>query len=119
MTSITSKEFFWLGCYVVSLFGLNDCIYHKTNFRLVGYQHLLSVIFLIPLSLHLRYTHPSIWSILAPDVTYYLMKNNLIIRGINGLDKLLNFQNIIAIENLKVLFLQVKYGHKEHRIKKY
>ena len=47
------------------------------------------------------------------------MKNNVIIRGINGLDKLLNFQNIIVIENLIVLFLQVKYGHKEHRTEKY
>ena len=47
------------------------------------------------------------------------MKNNVIIRRINGLDKLLNFQNIIAVENLIVLFLQVKYGHKEHRVKEY
>ena len=47
------------------------------------------------------------------------MKNNVIIQGINGLDKLLNFQNIIAVENLIVLFLQVKYGHKEHRAKEY
>ena len=47
------------------------------------------------------------------------MKNNVIIRGINGLDKLLNFQNIIVVENLIVLFLQVKYGHKEHRTKEY
>ena len=47
------------------------------------------------------------------------MKNNVIIQGINELDKLLNFQNIIRVENLKVLFLQVKYGHKEHRIEKY
>ena len=47
------------------------------------------------------------------------MKNNVIIRGINGLDKLLNFQNIIEVENLKVLFLQGKYGYKEHRITKY
>ena len=47
------------------------------------------------------------------------MKNNVIIRGINGLDKLLNFQNIITVENLIVLFLQVKYGHKEHRAKEY
>ena len=47
------------------------------------------------------------------------MKNNVIIQGINGLDKLLNFQNIITVENLIVLFLQVKYGHKEHRAKEY
>ena len=47
------------------------------------------------------------------------MKNNVIIRRINGLDKLLNFQNIIMVENLIVLFLQVKYGHKEHRTKEY
>ena len=47
------------------------------------------------------------------------MKNNVIIQGINGLDKILNFQNIITVENLIVLFLQVKYGHKEHRAKEY
>ena len=47
------------------------------------------------------------------------MKNNVIIQGINGLDKLLNFQNIIVIEDIIVLFLQVKYGHKEHRTKEY
>ena len=47
------------------------------------------------------------------------MKNNVIIRRINGLDKLLNFQNIIVIEDIIVLFLQVKYGHKEHRTKEY
>ena len=48
-----------------------------------------------------------------------LVKNNLIITGVNGLDKILNFQNLIWVENLKVLFSQGKYGHKEHRIKKY
>jgi len=32
-----------------------------------------------------------------------LVKNNLIIRGVNGLDKILNFQNLIEVENLKVL----------------
>ncbi len=47
------------------------------------------------------------------------MKNNVIIRRINGLDKLLNFQNIIEVENLIVLFLHVKYGHKKHRTKEY
>ena len=47
------------------------------------------------------------------------MKNNVIIRGINELDKLLNFENIIEVENLKVLFLHVKYGYKEYRITKY
>ena len=48
-----------------------------------------------------------------------LVKNNLIITEVNGLDKILNFQNLIRIENLKVLFSQGKYGYKEHRIKKY
>ena len=47
------------------------------------------------------------------------MKNNVIIRRINGLDKSVNFQNIIVVENLIVLFLQVKYGHKEHRTEEY
>ena len=47
------------------------------------------------------------------------MKNNVIIRRINGLDKLLNFQNTIEVENLIVLFLHMKYGHKEHRITKH
>ena len=48
-----------------------------------------------------------------------LVKNNLIITGVNGLDKILNFQDPIEVENLKVLFLQVEYGHKKHRITKY
>ena len=47
-------------------------------------------------------------------MTYQLIKNNLIIPRINGLDKILNFQNLIGIENLKVLFSQGMYGHKEH-----
>ncbi len=115
----TLKEFFWLSCYSVSLFCLNNYTYHKTNFHQVGYQHPFFVILLILPPLHLEYTHPSIWSILVLEVTYYLVKNNVIIRRINGLDKLLNFQNIIVVENLIVLFLQVKYGHKEHRIKEY
>ena len=48
-----------------------------------------------------------------------LVKNNLIITGVNGLDKLLNFQNVIQVENLIVLFSQAKYGYKKHWSKKY
>ena len=33
---------------------------------------------------------------------------------VNGLDKILNFQNVILVENLKVLFSQGRYGYKEH-----
>jgi len=35
-----------------------------------------------------------------------LVKNNLIITKVVGLDKILNFQNVIQVENLKVLFSQ-------------
>ena len=83
------------------------------------YQHPFFVILLIPPPLHLKYAHPLISSIFVPDVTYQLIKNNLIIPRINGLDKILNFQNLIWIENLKVLFSQGEYGYKEHRITKY
>jgi len=31
-----------------------------------------------------------------------LVKNNLIIAKVVGLDKILNFQNVIQVENLKV-----------------
>ena len=48
-----------------------------------------------------------------------LVKNNLIITGVNLLDKILNFQNLIQVENLKALFLQGTYGYKKHRITKY
>ena len=83
------------------------------------YQHHLAVFLSIPLLLHLKYANPLISSIFVPDVTYQLIKNNLIIPRINGLDKILNFQNLIGVENLKVLFSQGKYGYKEYRIKKY
>jgi len=33
-------------------------------------------------------------------------KNNLIITNVAGLDKILNIQNVIQVENLKVLFSQ-------------
>ena len=48
-----------------------------------------------------------------------LVKNNLIIQGVNGLDKVLNFQNPIEVENLKALFSQGKHGYEKHRITKY
>jgi len=35
-----------------------------------------------------------------------LGENNLIITEIIGLDKILNFRNVIQVENLKVLFSQ-------------
>ena len=34
--------------------------------------------------------------------------------SVNRLDKILNFQNISMIENLKTLFLDKKYGYKKH-----
>jgi len=46
-----------------------------------------------------------------------LVKNNLIITGVNVLDKLLNFQNVIRVENLIVLFSQTKYGYKKHGLR--
>ena len=38
---------------------------------------------------------------------------------VNGLDKILNFQNISTIENLKTLFLDKKYGYKKHWFKEH